>query len=142
MGCISRLFRYDDRFSDGIVRRARGPSIYKKAPAHSDRSSILVGLLLEKPRLARELFLSRAQFSLVVSYRQPESPQGLPSPSAHHPSELLNLMCHLDASLRGHCISRQPAILRSFWLSFAAPASSRARRAQPRASCRARCAEP
>jgi hypothetical protein len=60
---------------DGIVRRARWSSIYKKAPAHSDGSSILVGLLLEKSRLTRELFLSRAQFAVVVSYRQPESPQ-------------------------------------------------------------------
>jgi len=65
---------------DGIVRRARGSSIYKKAPAHGDRSSILVGILLEKSRLTRELFLSRAQFSVVVSYRQPESPQDYESP--------------------------------------------------------------
>jgi len=52
----------------------------KKAPAQGDRSSILVGLLLEKSRLSRELFLSGAQFSVVVSYRQPESPQDYESP--------------------------------------------------------------
>ena len=65
---------------DGIVRHARGSSTYKKAPAHGDYSSILVGLLLEKSRLTREFFLSRAQFSVVVSYRQPESPQDYESP--------------------------------------------------------------
>jgi len=69
--CFSMIFGCFDTmivFLDGIVRRARGPSIYKKAPAQGDRSSILVRLLLEKPRLTRELFLSGAQFAVVVSY--------------------------------------------------------------------------
>ena len=51
---------------EGIVRRARGSSIYMKAPVRGDGISILIGLLLEKSRLSRKLFLSGAQFSVVV----------------------------------------------------------------------------